>query len=308
MDQAGITGQHWAQAAVEPFIKWVQSSNFTRKYSRHTVRAMGPSLSRFAEFLERSLIDSPDEVGVATMRQFRSYLIDHGLKQASIEQNMSFCDFFFDYMIFLGKIESNPVELFKSSEKNKKRHGGRKEKRMTPVLYIHEQEDLIERELDRSHAFAGRNAAVMGFLLDSGLRVSELNSLSVRQGIDLLQTGTVRVIGKGNKERQVRPMSNYARVWRSWIEKRIDQPSAEPVLPLFPSKEHGNKPMSQTTVYTMVTDALARCGIEKPQEGAHLLRHSAASRMLHEGRNLREVQETLGHSSIVVTEQYLHLL
>jgi len=66
--------------------------------------------------------------------------------------------------------------------------------------------------------------------------------------------------------------------------------------------------MSQAAVHHIVSQALTQAGIHTTQRGPHLLRHSAASRMLHEGRTLKEVQHEMGHDSIVTTEQYLHLI
>lgn len=66
--------------------------------------------------------------------------------------------------------------------------------------------------------------------------------------------------------------------------------------------------MSQRVLYQMVNHYLKRAGIEKPQMGGHLLRHTAASLMLASGMNIKQVQDNLGHSSITTTEKYLHLV
>lgn len=295
---------NWAGDAIPNFIAWVESSDFSRKYSPNTIRSMKSALNRFALFIDTTDTENPSEVNLAMIRQFKRRVIESGLSESTFNLNLSMIDFFFDYFINTGEIQRNPVDEYKLSEKGRKRHGGRKKKRLLPVVGLADQDELVHLEFQRDHVNHARNAAIIGLLLDSGIRVSELCNLTIRDGRRLTEELTLQVIGKGDKERRVKPMMNYQQFWMTWIQLRID--SGHPTDPLFVTTK--NEAMTQPVVYRLVNLALARAGVESDQSGPHLMRHSAASRMLNEGRNLREVQELLGHSSITVTELYLHLL
>lgn len=155
----------------------------------------------------------------------------------------------------------------------------------------------------RNHKNRGRDLAMLGLLLDSGVRTEELCSLTVAEGRTLVETGKMRIIGKGNKERAITPMLEY----RSALEVYMnDQRGLPPTTPLFRSRN--GMPMRQAGVHRTVSYYLGLAEISKPQRGGHLLRHTAASLMLASGVNIRLVQEFLGHASITTTERYLHLV
>lgn len=298
---------NWVSLQIEPFLLWVTSSEFDRNYSPNTIRAMNQALVSFSGYISESSVESPNEVNIAVIRGFRRRLDQEGLSLSTIRQRLSIIDFFFDFMLTSDLVEQNPVEELKNSDRGRKRRGGRIKKRLPSVIALADQDELIRLTLDTEKQSAVRDAALVGLFLDSGLRVEEMIGLTLAHGLLMLDTGKVRVIGKGDKERVVTPMNHYINRWGAWIESRRDLPSESL---LFPSRVQGDfmQPMSQQGVYKIVHRALVRCGVHAPQMGAHLLRHSAASRMLHDGRTLKEVQETLGHESITTTELYLHLL
>lgn len=298
---------NWVSLQIEPFLLWVTSSEFDRKYSPNTIRAMNQALVSFSSYIGKSSVESPNEVNIAVIRGFRYHLHVNGLSLSTIRQRLSVIDFFFDFMLTSGLVGQNPVEELKNSDSSRKRRGGRIKKRLPSVIALADQDELIRLTLNTEKQSAVRDAALLGLFLDSGLRVEEMIGLTLAHGVLMLNTGKVRVVGKGDKERLVTPMNHYIDQWGSWIESRRSLPDESP---LFPSRVQGDfmQPMSQQGVYKVVHRALTRCGVHAPQMGAHLLRHSAASRMLHDGRTLKEVQETLGHESITTTELYLHLL
>lgn len=299
----------WVDLALPGFLGWVQSSEFERKYSRHTIRAMRVAILRFSDFVSKNEVFSAREVSSVVIRQYRRFMTEFDLKPDTMRQNMSLLDFFFDYLVFLGDASSNPVESFRADEKARKRRGGRVEARLPPVIMLADQDRIVQAAFHHDRSSNHRNAALIGFLLDSGLRISECGEMTIQQGLSLLEDGSTRIIGKGNKERRVVPMKNYMDHWQPWIEA---QPKDKLNAPIFPSKvsctADNRRSMSQPAVHQIVSTTMDRAGIVATQSGPHLLRHSAASRMLHEGRTVREVQETMGHESILTTERYIHLI
>jgi integrase/recombinase XerC len=148
-----------------------------------------------------------------------------------------------------------------------------------------------------------RDAAMLEILYASGARVSELCGLDL-EDIDYARQ-TIRVLGKGNKERII-PIGNSAmRALESWLkEGREPLSGAKSERAVFLGAR--GKRIDQRTVRTMVYHALAALeGVEKM--GPHALRHSAATHLLEGGADLRTVQEILGHASLATTQIYTHV-
>ena len=148
-----------------------------------------------------------------------------------------------------------------------------------------------------------RDAAMLEILYASGARVSELCGLDL-EDIDYARS-TIRVLGKGNKERTI-PIGNPAmRALESWLKDGRDSlAGAKSEQAVFLGAR--GKRIDQRTVRTMVYHALAALeGVE--QLGPHALRHSAATHLLEGGADLRTVQEILGHASLATTQIYTHV-
>ena len=148
-----------------------------------------------------------------------------------------------------------------------------------------------------------RDAAMLEILYASGARVSELCGLDL-EDIDYARQ-TIRVLGKGNKERTI-PIGNPAmRALELWLKNGRDSiAGAKSERAVFLGAR--GKRIDQRTVRTMVYHALqALEGAEKI--GPHALRHSAATHLLEGGADLRTVQEILGHASLATTQIYTHV-
>jgi len=148
-----------------------------------------------------------------------------------------------------------------------------------------------------------RDAAMLEILYASGARVSELCGLNL-EDIDYARS-TIRVLGKGNKERTI-PIGNPAmRALEAWLKNGRDSlAGANSERAVFLGAR--GKRIDQRTVRTMVYEALQAIeGAEKI--GPHALRHSAATHLLEGGADLRTVQEILGHASLATTQIYTHV-
>ena len=148
-----------------------------------------------------------------------------------------------------------------------------------------------------------RDAAMLEILYASGARVSELCGLDL-EDIDYSRQ-TIRVLGKGNKERTI-PIGNPAmRALDAWLKEGRDLlAGAKSERAVFLGAR--GKRIDQRTVRTVVYHALAALeGVEKM--GPHALRHSAATHLLEGGADLRTVQEILGHASLATTQIYTHV-
>ncbi len=160
---------------------------------------------------------------------------------------------------------------------------------------------LIERNAETHTAKSRRDLAIVEVLYASGARVSEICGLDMR---DLDQSRqTIKVLGKGNKERVV-PLGGPA---MTAINDYLSK-----ARPEFANELSGDaiflgsrgKRIDQRTVREIVYRATAEVGVKM---GPHGLRHSAATHLLEGGADLRTVQEILGHSSLATTQIYTHV-
>lgn len=148
-----------------------------------------------------------------------------------------------------------------------------------------------------------RNAAMLEVLYGTGIRVGELTGLDVTD-VDF-ESRTLRVTGKGNKQRVVPFGVPAAQALSAWLDQgrpALVKP-ANAGAPLFLGARGGR--IDQRVVRQVVHRAAAAAGV--PDIAPHALRHSAATHMLDGGADLREVQEMLGHSSLATTQRYTHV-
>ena len=181
-------------------------------------------------------------------------------------------------------------------------------KRLPQVLYRQEADSLIEQpkvssKEGRAKPLLLRDAALLELLYGSGLRLSEVAGLNLAD-IDV-RNRTVRVVGKGNKERMVplsRPsieaLNNYAAQGRPNLIADIRSQA------LFLNRYGGR--LSQRSVQTLVQRYALRAGLSRDIH-THTLRHSFATHLLDGGADLRVVQELLGHASPATTQVYTHV-
>jgi len=156
-------------------------------------------------------------------------------------------------------------------------------------------EDLIQAP-DTTTKIGLRSRCVLELLYATGLRVSELASLKVAN-INRVQK-TLRVIGKGNKEREI-PYGDQAEYWLNQWFMKLEKTS----IFLFPSK---GGHLSRQTLWRCVYDCATLIGLQ-PVPSPHVLRHAFATHMLNHGADLRAVQTLLGHENITTTEIYTHV-
>ena len=148
-----------------------------------------------------------------------------------------------------------------------------------------------------------RDLAIVEILYGSGIRVSELTGLNL-EDIDR-DRNTLRVIGKGNKERIVPigiPAMHAVDIWINEGRPKLSDKPTERALFLGAR----GKRIDQRVVREIVYDATQALGTNK-RLGPHALRHSAATHLLEGGADLRTVQEILGHSSLSTTQIYTHV-
>lgn len=275
------------QQAIAAFTRYLEHE---RNVSAHTLAAYGSDLGQFLEFLtgEVGSAPAPSTVSHLLIRRWLAHLHrDH--RKSSIGRKLASVRALFKYLLRTGVIDRNPAELVSAPKK---------EKKVPYHLTIDEVTALVEAP--RQPDLLGlRDRAILETLYSCGLRVSELTGLDVA-GIDL-DGGTVRVLGKGGKERIV-PVGRQARAaLQSYLAAR-NQPAA--VTPLFLNARGGR--LTARSVRRVVDRYILRLATMK-KISPHTLRHTFATHLLEGGADLRAIQELLGHASLSTTQKYTHI-
>lgn len=277
--------------------KWEEAGRHYRTYiklekrlAQNTVEAYMRDLRSFAHFILRMYDVPPAKVEEPMVQRYVARLYDRGREKASQARSLSGVKSFFNFLLISDRIESSPAEFV-----------------LTPKFGRHLPDVLTTGEIDRIIAAVDgttpkeiRDAAMLEVLYSCGLRVSELTSLRIR---DLFfGEGYIRVTGKGDKQRLV-PISSTARERiHRYLEVRRSARAGEETLFL----NNRGSSLTRVMIFTILREAARRAGIEK-KISPHTFRHSFATHLLEGGASIRQVQELLGHESILTTEIYTHL-
>jgi integrase/recombinase XerD len=249
-------------------------------YAKSTVMAYTYDVRRFYEFVDTNLLD-------VSTQQVRDFVTLEGqrLAASTVCRLMAALRSFYTWAIQSGLLETSPVNNVKTP---------RKWHRVPKVLRQTEIDRLLAYE-ELSH----RDRAILLLMLDAGLRLVEVSRLIHRD--TNLQEQTIRVQGKGNKERIV-PISNRLQdALNDWIHSEPGEPSD----PLFPGYRHGG--LRPRGIGYAIYRIGQKVGLDRPIS-PHLLRHTFATRLLRQNVNLRVVQELLGHSNVATTQIYTHVV
>jgi integrase/recombinase XerD len=176
------------------------------------------------------------------------------------------------------------------------------EHRLPKVLSIEEVE-LLLRQPDTSNPLGVRDRTMLELLYATGMRVSELISISI-EDVNL-EMGYLRCIGKGSKERIVPIGSVAIHYLKNYIEKsRKEILNGKELSILFLNSQ--GKSLTRQGFWKIIKKYSKRAGIDKTIT-PHTLRHSFATHLLENGADLRAVQEMLGHADISTTQIYTHI-
>lgn len=261
--------------------------------SENTVVAYQTDLNHFFEFLNDDKI-SVDDITRDHVLDYLAYLNKMQLASSTLNRRISTLKKFFIYLQKNNQISWNPMELIKTAKARK---------RLPQVLTSQEVEKLLQTP-DTNKNIGIRDRAILEVLYATGLRVSELTHLELREvHLDL---GFLQTRGKGDKERLI-PLGDEAIFW---LDKYLQE-----VYPIFSKKGQANsyvfltqrgKNFTRQGIWKTLNKYVDIAGINK-QVSPHMLRHSFATHLLENGADLRMVQELLGHSDISTTEIYTHI-
>lgn len=284
---------------LEPAIRsYLRHLDLDENCSPETVRAYGADLGEFLSFLEKETgaKNGPpvSRLDRTSVRAFLGELHRRGSKKSTVARKLAALRSFFRYMKRRGRIKTNPAVAVATP---------RQERRLPRQLSLAEVTHLVEMP-DSGTPLGSRDRAILEFLYATGVRVSELTSISM-EDLDLGE-GIVRVMGKGRKERLV-PVGSKARDAIRWYLKQRPSLESRPGSgkeTLF--LNYRGTPLNVRSVRRILDRYIRACAIER-KVSPHTLRHSFATHLLDAGADLRSIQELLGHASLSTTQKYTHV-
>ncbi|MBM4173030.1 MAG: tyrosine recombinase [Ignavibacteria bacterium] len=282
------------EQAVQEFLS---ACELQKGYSPHTIETYRFALMEFADYFisEYGIKPEINAIEPADIRPFLGYLHDRGLSKKSLRVKIAAVKSFFKFAFRQSWIDRNPAAIVSTPKA---------EKKLPSFLQPGEIESLMD-SFDSSSPGGARNIAIAELLYSSGLRVSELIQLPM-QDLDM-HAGTVRVMGKGKKERIVPIGGKALEALVAYIGLRsclTTLDTAKPDGKVFLSDR--GKVMNPSVVYRIIRRAMNPV-TESPQKSPHVLRHTFATHLLDNGADISSVSEMLGHSSLSATQVYTHV-
>jgi integrase/recombinase XerC len=268
-----------------------------RGYSPQTIRAYRSDLTGFADFAAGRNVG---DTGAITLDLWRDWLWDasqRGLSKATLARRSATAKGFSAWVARTDDSDADPAARLKTPKSDKTLPRVINRAQIAELLDI-----LAVRAADGDPARL-RDVAVIELLYASGIRVSELTGLDIDDAD--LERLTVRVLGKGSKERVVPFGVPAKRALVDYLGRgRPELAAAQSGQALFLGARGAR--LGTRAVYQLVAGLLADLPGTGPA-GPHALRHTAATHLLDGGADLRAVQELLGHASLGTTQIYTHV-
>lgn len=263
--------------------------------SENTVAAYRTDLLQFVEFAAtRHLLDAA-RVGESDIVDFMAALARAGISPRSRARKLTALRMFFQFLVGEGKLTGDPTAKVRMPTVAK----------TLPAVLTYEEVELLLRQPDMDNLRGMRDRAMLEVLYATGLRVSELVNLELRN-LDLHQ-GVIKTSGKGGKERFV-PLgevaTEYLEEYLREVRPRMLQGEASPYV--FLPGWRGRSQLSRQAFWKIVKKYILTAGIQK-DVSPHTLRHSFATHMLEGDADLISLQTILGHADISSTEIYTHV-
>ena len=266
------------ESYINDFLSYIGAE---KGLSINTIEAYGKDIRRFCASAKKTVSEEAIVSHLALLKE-------KGFASSSIYRSLMALRVFFRFLRREGYIEKDPTELLDSP----------KMWQLIPEVLSGEEVEALLMAPGNEDEEGMRDKAILETLYATGIRASELCSLNIHD----VGENTIRVIGKGGKERivpigeeAISAIDSYLAKWRNEKGER---------RPLFLSKR--GKRLNRTTLWERVKFYAKQAGIQK-EISPHTLRHSFATHLLDHGADLRVIQEMLGHADIGTTDRYTHL-
>ncbi len=281
------------QSVAQHIQQFLDYLSFQKRYSRHTITSYQNDLTAFFDFLLTQFGETQmAEVKTTFVRSWLAEMKEQGMESKSINRKISTLKSFFKYQLRQQTITVSPMTAIISPKVNKRLPQFVDKKDVTTLLTDVEFPDTWAGKTDQ---------LILHLFYNTGMRQAELTGL---KEADISQSnGTIKVLGKGNKERLIPVSNQLIQKMQDYMEdKRKALESFDKTIMLVTAS---GKKLYPRYVYSTVNKYLAKVTtIDK--KSPHVLRHSFATHLMNNGADLNAVKELLGHSSLAATQIYTH--
>lgn len=272
------------------FFKYLQ---YEKRYSPHTLTSYHTDLGQFSYYLLQTYeISDPAEADHTIIRSWILTLVQQNIQPRSINRKIACLRSYYKFLLGQQRISANPMLRIKAPKVSKKLPAFVPEESFNQLLDQFEFEDTFEGQRDR---------VILEFLYGTGMRLSELIGIADTD-VDAHQR-TVRVLGKGNKERII-PINDSLwesiDTYRAYKKSEYSDNNSEKLL--VTSKA---RPLYPKFIYRVVKKYISLITTSE-HNSPHVLRHSFATHLLNKGADLNAIKDLLGHASLAATQVYTH--
>ncbi len=272
--------------SVETFLDYLL---YEKRCSQHTLSAYRHDLQHFLAWTDDRAADPADS---DVIRNYLAFQLQSGLRRSTVARRLAAIKAYYRFLFQRELIAINPAAAVAPV---------REPKQLPPYLSEEEMRELLDGA-PRGTFFQIRDLAILELFYATGMRLSELAGLKLGD----FYRGTLRVTGKGNRERMVPVGRQALTALEAYLPLRQSHllKQGQTTDRLFLNRF--GRPLSRRWIQNMVSRRLYElCG--RQQLSPHSLRHSFATHMLDNGADILAIKELLGHASLATTQLYTHL-
>ena len=276
-----------------PIQEFLNYLAFQKRYSKYTIVSYSTDLTAFFDFifLEYQTTNLA-EISTPMVRSWLATLKGEKMASRTINRKISSLKSFFKYQLKLKNVVASPLSTTSSLKVSRKLPSFIEEKDVNKLFHEISFPDTWEGKL---------NYLIFEILYETGIRLSEL--IYLKEEDVNKSSGTIKVLGKGNKERLIPVNNNLFQHIDNYIsEKRKEFPESANSFLLVNKK---GRILYPKYVYNMVKKYLGEVSTIK-RKSPHVMRHSFATHLSNNGAQINAIKELLGHSSLAATQIYTH--
>jgi len=275
---------------IEKFIEYLRVE---KNYSNHTITAYNTDLNNFNDFLFQSGIKTKmEDIDYKVIRSWIVKMVNDNVSNRTINRKISSLKSFYKFLIKTETINSSPLIA----------HSPLKQSKKIQVPFSKEEiNTLLDNDYFNKDYNGTLKKTIILFFYFTGVRRIEL--ISLKSSNVNLESSTLKVIGKRNKERIIPILPKLKKSIIYYQESKSKSVKNLDLDLLFLSKD--GKQLSEKFVYRTVNEYFNLVS-PKVKKAPHVLRHSFATHLINEGADINSVKELLGHSSLSATQVYSH--
>lgn len=272
------------------FFKYLQ---YEKRYSPHTLTSYHTDLGQFARYLsEVYQITDAAEADHTIIRSWLLTLVQHSIKPRSINRKIACLRSYYKFLLAQQRVQANPMLRIKAPKASKKLPAFVPEEPFNTFLDSFSFEDNFEGQRDR---------LILELLYGTGIRLAELIHIE-HPDIDQYAK-TVRVLGKGNKERIIPVNDSLLHSITAYLTQKKSEFGDNNSGKLLVTNKA--RPLYPKFVYRVVKKYISLVTTSQ-HNSPHVLRHSFATHLLNKGADLNAIKDLLGHASLAATQVYTH--